>query len=107
MHARWDEVFPQYGLAENKGYRTPEHIAAIQTYGPTSLHRFSFEPVRVSCPYALWHGLRSGSAANWLFRRGRRRTDADRPAIPRNSQPTVHARRAADTWYTRFCDCAS
>jgi len=42
----WDEVFPQYGLAAHKGYATPEHQKAIQQYGPTPLHRLSFEPVR-------------------------------------------------------------
>lgn len=68
---RWHEVFPQYGLAENKGYHTPEHIEAIQTYGPTSLHRFSFEPVRVNCSWAFWQGypvqgelFSEGAAAN-------------------------------------------
>jgi ribonuclease HII len=42
----WDEVFPEYGLASHKGYSTPEHCKAIQQYGPTPLHRLSFEPVR-------------------------------------------------------------
>lgn len=46
--AQWHEVFPRYGLAENKGYGTPEHMAALREFGPTSLHRFSFEPVRNS-----------------------------------------------------------
>ena len=42
----WDEVFPGYGLASHKGYSTPEHYAALEKYGPTPLHRLSFEPVR-------------------------------------------------------------
>jgi len=42
----WDEVFPQYGLASHKGYSTPEHQKALEQYGPTPLHRLSFEPVR-------------------------------------------------------------
>jgi ribonuclease HII len=42
----WDAVFPQYGLASHKGYSTPEHCKAIQEFGPTPLHRLSFEPVR-------------------------------------------------------------
>ena len=41
----WDAVFPQYGLARHKGYYTPEHVAAIEAYGPTWLHRYSFSPV--------------------------------------------------------------
>jgi ribonuclease HII len=43
----WDAVYPQYGLAEHKGYATPEHAKALAEYGPTPLHRLSFEPVRV------------------------------------------------------------
>jgi ribonuclease HII len=47
----WDAVFPEYGLKQNKGYGTPDHIAALDRLGPTALHRFSFEPVRNSCRY--------------------------------------------------------
>jgi ribonuclease HII len=50
--ARWDQVFPGYGLAQNKGYATPDHRAALEQLGPTSLHRFSFEPVRNARPQA-------------------------------------------------------
>jgi ribonuclease HII len=42
----WDAVYPEYGLAEHKGYATPEHSAALKEHGPTPLHRLSFEPVR-------------------------------------------------------------
>ncbi len=42
----WDRVFPEYGLAHHKGYCTPEHARAIETLGPTPLHRLTFEPVR-------------------------------------------------------------
>jgi ribonuclease HII len=42
----WDEVYPEYGLADHKGYATPEHLRAIRQHGPTPLHRLSFEPVR-------------------------------------------------------------
>jgi len=41
----WDVVFPQYGLARHKGYYTAEHIAAIEEYGPTWLHRYTFAPI--------------------------------------------------------------
>ena len=53
---RWHQVFPRYGLDHNKGYSTPDHMKALETFGPTSLHRFSFEPVRLSCPYEVWLG---------------------------------------------------
>lgn len=54
--SRWHEVFPQYGLASNKGYYTPDHLSALAAHGPTSLHRFSFEPVRAACPHTTWLG---------------------------------------------------
>jgi ribonuclease HII len=53
---RWDEAFPQYNLKSNKGYSTPDHKRALQVFGPTMLHRFSFEPVRLSSRLALWAG---------------------------------------------------
>lgn len=41
----WDPVFPAYGLASNKGYSTPHHLAALRQHGPSPLHRQSFAPV--------------------------------------------------------------
>jgi len=41
----WDPVFPVYGLASNKGYSTPHHVAALRQHGPSPLHRQSFAPV--------------------------------------------------------------
>jgi ribonuclease HII len=41
-----DRQYPQYGLASNKGYGTPDHLAALRVYGATPLHRASFAPVR-------------------------------------------------------------
>lgn len=46
----WDRVFPEYGLRSHKGYSTPEHRRALRTYGPTTLHRFTFDPVRSTSP---------------------------------------------------------
>lgn len=37
-----DEEYPAYGFARNKGYGTPEHIAALKKYGPCPAHRRSF-----------------------------------------------------------------
>jgi ribonuclease HII len=50
--ADWDRVYPQYGLAQNKGYCTPEHLAALKQHGPTPRHRFSFAPVREAICWA-------------------------------------------------------
>ncbi len=49
----WDEVFPEYGLASHKGYFTPEHARALEMFGPTPLHRLSFEPVRARSLFPL------------------------------------------------------
>ena len=43
--AAWDEAYPGYGLASNKGYATPDHLDALRRLGPTPAHRLSFEPV--------------------------------------------------------------
>jgi ribonuclease HII len=45
MISAWDPVFPVYGLASNKGYCTPRHLAALREHGPSPLHRQSFAPV--------------------------------------------------------------
>ena len=38
----WDEVYPQYGFVQHKGYGTAKHIQAIKEYGLTPIHRRSF-----------------------------------------------------------------
>jgi len=52
----WHLVFPQYGLKNHKGYSTDEHWKALETHGPTPMHRFSFWPVREHSPHAVWTG---------------------------------------------------
>src|SRR5487761_827098 len=42
----FDQIYPLYGLASNKGYATRAHLAALRNHGPSPLHRFSFAPVR-------------------------------------------------------------
>lgn len=42
MMEQYDEVFPGYGFAQNKGYGSAEHIAALRKLGPTPIHRRSF-----------------------------------------------------------------
>jgi ribonuclease HII len=44
----WDTIYSGYGLAQHKGYGTPEHLEALRRLGPTPLHRNSFAPVRES-----------------------------------------------------------
>lgn len=41
-----DSKYPQYGIAQHKGYPTKVHIHAIEDYGVLAEHRRSFAPVR-------------------------------------------------------------
>ncbi|MCL4426081.1 MAG: ribonuclease HII [Firmicutes bacterium] len=38
----YDLVYPEYGFSQNKGYGTPEHLAALTRFGPCPIHRRSF-----------------------------------------------------------------
>ena len=40
-----DRTFPEYGFARHKGYATPEHLAALDRWGPCPLHRRTFAGV--------------------------------------------------------------
>ena len=42
---RLSKEFPAYGWAQNVGYPTPAHRAAIRQFGPTKYHRMSFRLV--------------------------------------------------------------
>ena len=38
----WDKKYPLYNFKENKGYGTPNHIAALKQFGKSPIHRESF-----------------------------------------------------------------
>lgn len=42
MMVEYDAEYPEYHLAESKGYASPEHIEAIRKHGLCPLHRVSF-----------------------------------------------------------------
>lgn len=42
----YSRLYPKYGFARNKGYATPEHLAALKKYGPCFLHRSTFRRVK-------------------------------------------------------------
>jgi ribonuclease HII len=50
MIRAWDPVYPEYGLASNKGYSTPKHKKVLRELGPTPMHRQSFAPVWMNLP---------------------------------------------------------
>jgi ribonuclease HII len=41
---RLHKRYPEFGFDHNKGYGTPEHLGALDRYGPTPEHRLSFAP---------------------------------------------------------------
>ena len=45
MMVELDGQYPQYGFAAHKGYSVPEHLRALQTYGPCPVHRLTYGPV--------------------------------------------------------------
>ncbi len=40
-----DLIYPGYGLAQHKGYPTPQHLLSLKNLGPCPIHRRSFHPV--------------------------------------------------------------
>lgn len=42
LMVQYDEIYPEYGFASNKGYGAAVHIEALKKYGPTPIHRRSF-----------------------------------------------------------------
>ncbi len=48
MMLEYDEQFPGYGFAIHKAYGTPQHLAAIEKFGPCPIHRRSFAPLKAA-----------------------------------------------------------
>lgn len=44
------ERYPDYDLAQHKGYGTADHRAALERLGPTPVHRRSYAPVAAALP---------------------------------------------------------
>lgn len=42
LMVEYDEVYPEYGFASNKGYGAQAHLDALKKYGPTPIHRRTF-----------------------------------------------------------------
>lgn len=42
LMVQYDEIYPEYGFASNKGYGAAAHLEALKKYGPTPIHRRSF-----------------------------------------------------------------
>lgn len=42
LMAAYEDIYPEYGFASNKGYGSAAHIRAIKKFGPTPIHRATF-----------------------------------------------------------------
>ena len=42
MMTEYEDIYPEYHFASNKGYGSQEHIEALRKYGPCPIHRRSF-----------------------------------------------------------------
>ncbi len=40
------KTFPHYNFTRHKGYATPEHLLALERFGPCPIHRKTFAPIR-------------------------------------------------------------
>ncbi len=47
LMTRYHKKFPRYGFARHVGYGTAAHQTALKKYGICSLHRRSFDPIKI------------------------------------------------------------
>ncbi|QDZ42833.1 ribonuclease HII [Corynebacterium sp. sy039] len=59
LMCRLDERYPEYGLAQHKGYSTKNHMEAVRRHGASPEHRYSYENVRLA--HAAWTTARRGA----------------------------------------------
>ena len=43
---KMDKKYPEYNFKKHKGYGTKEHLKNIKKYGPCSIHRKTFKPIK-------------------------------------------------------------
>lgn len=46
MMVEYSKKYANYGFEANKGYGTAAHLAGLESYGPSPIHRKTFQPVR-------------------------------------------------------------
>lgn len=56
-----DRIYPDYGFAGHKGYGCAAHLEALRRFGPSPVHRRTFQPVREAC------GEQAGPESGLLF----------------------------------------
>ena len=50
LMAELDAQYPRYGFTRHKGYGTRLHQQALAQWGPSAIHRMTFEPLRILKP---------------------------------------------------------
>ena len=43
---KYHKKYPNYGFIRHKGYGTKQHKEAIKEFGPSPIHRFTFNPIK-------------------------------------------------------------
>jgi len=46
MMCEYHKKYPRYGFFRHKGYATRDHVRRLMKYGPSPIHRASFNPVK-------------------------------------------------------------
>jgi len=41
----YHRIYPHYEFSNHKGYGTKRHMKLLKKFGPTSIHRLSYQPV--------------------------------------------------------------
>jgi len=65
----YEEMYPGYDLASNKGYAAPEHRAGLDRQGLSPIHRLSFAPCRDREQMTLWQDTAANAReeTNWTI----------------------------------------
>ncbi len=45
LMCKYASTYPNYGFEVHKGYGSPDHLQALDTFGPCTIHRKSYKPV--------------------------------------------------------------
>lgn len=60
LMTEYDAAYPQYGFAIHKGYNTRDHQSALEEHGPSPIHRWCFQNVRMAAGAAAVPAGESG-----------------------------------------------
>ena len=79
LMGEYDEMYPGYDFAENKGYAAPEHRAGLASLGLCPIHRLSFAPCRDREQMTLWQDAGADAAGEPATDEREALLDSDEP----------------------------